>query len=133
MKIALLILILFIIILIIIYFQYKPIQTFENNRCLLTDNQLQNIINQKNNIQLISELINNVYDIATRLNNNSIEKKLLAQTPTTNTDLYNQALANYNASSMKRKLDLILDDKNIINNFYNDKLEYYNKQILNCR
>lgn len=131
MKIALLIL--FIIILIIIYFQYKPIQTFENNRCLLTDDQLQNILNQKNNIQLISELINNVYDIATRLNNNSIEKKLLAQTPTTNTDLYNQALANYNASSMKRKLDLILDDKNIINNFYNDKLEYYNTQTLNCR
>jgi len=131
MKIALLIL--FIIILIIIYFQYKPIQTFQNNRCLLTDDQLQNILNQKNNIQLISELINNVYDIATRLNNNSIEKKLLAQTPITNTDLYNQALANYNASSIKRKLDLILDDKNIINNFYNDKLEYYNTQILNCR
>jgi hypothetical protein len=132
MKIVLLIFIILIIILIVLFFQYKPIETFENNNCLLTNEQNQNIFIMKNNIQLISDIVNSLYDIANRLNNVSIEKKILDQTSPTNADLYNQALSHYNTSYIKKKIYLILDDKNIINNYYNNRLEYYNKQTLNC-
>jgi hypothetical protein len=133
MKIALLILILLIIILIIFYFQYKPIEKFKNSRCVSTTEQLENLNIRKNNIKSISDIIDDIYNIARRLNDNSTEKMSLDNTPTTNTELYNQALERYNTSSIKKMLNLITDDKTIINNYYTNVLENYNNQNINCR
>jgi DNA repair ATPase RecN len=133
MKIALFIsLVIIIIILIILYFQHKPIQTFKNSMCVLTNDELDKLTNQKNDMNTISRLINDIYKIATRLNNNSDEKKTLDIIHSSNTELYNLALEKYNASSIKTKLNSITNDKNIINNYYAIVLNYYNHQNTNC-
>jgi hypothetical protein len=133
MKIALVIfMLIFILLLIIFSFQYKTIQTFDNNYCNYSSDEFINMNIEKNNIKAISDIFDNIYDIAVNINNKSDAKIILDNTDPNNIEIYNQALATYNASSLKNKLKLILSDKKIINNYYKNKLDFYNTENAKC-
>jgi len=112
------ILITLIIILIILFFQYKSIQKFEN-KCIYNTDDLKNMEIEKDNIKSISDIIDKIYNIAVKINDKSNEQVVLD--------------TNYNSASIKKNLELILDDKTIINTYYNNKLDYYNAQVEKCK
>ena len=88
MKIAIVILIL--ITIIIILFQYKSLQKFQNI-CIYKNNELKKMEIEKDNIKSISDIIDNIYDIAVKINDKSNAQILL------NT--------NYNSASIKKNLE----------------------------
>jgi hypothetical protein len=119
MKIVILIILIITLIIIILFFQHKSILKFENI-CIYKNDELKKIELEKDNIKSISDIIDKIYDIAIKIND--INEKT------------NQpSLLDTNLPSIKKKLDLILDDKTIINTYYNDKLDYYNAQVEKCK
>lgn len=134
MKIVLLItlIIILIIILIIFYFQYKPIEKFTDIDCISNTANLAKLKTMKEKMQSIITIIDNINTIATSLNNNSPQKIALDKIPSSNKADYDSAVNTYNKSSIKKLLDLIIEDKDMLDDYYQIVFDNYDNQNKLC-
>jgi len=134
MKIVLLItlIIILIIILIIFYFQYKPIEKFTDIDCISNTANLAKLKTMKEKMQSIITIIDNINTIATSLNSNSPQKIALDKIPSSNKADYDKAFNTYNKSSIKKLLDLIIEDKDMLDDYYQIIFDNYDNQNKLC-